>query len=117
MATLSIAPSTLKIVVGNKAATTKIDFKGNQRIKFRTSKSTNGLVYTQASYCKFENEMGYTTESHVIFQDYSERIATHPTIKRATDKALVTAHEQTLNAKLEYVLEQVQKQYGTLELI
>lgn len=113
--TASIIPQDIKLktVIGNnmlgKTAKTKIDFNGNKRVTFTTAKSHNGKFYTSAQLSEVDDKGNYEVESFVYFQDYSNTLALHD-IKRGTEKAILAAHSETINEKIEEVFAAVSKQ-------
>lgn len=120
--TASINPQDIKFLTlfgksyhGNRADT-KIDFKGGKRVRFTTCKRYNGHVCTTAQFMDVETKNEVVIESYIVFQDFNAVIGTHKDIKRATKKAIVTAHNACIKENLPSILERLEKRYGKLEL-
>jgi len=98
-------------------ARTNIDFKGGKRVKILTMKRFDGYYHTTAQFVNVVSEGIYETETFVVFQDFNGHLGMHNHIKRGTEKIIVEAHNSSIEKYLPRILELLEKQYGTLELI
>jgi len=83
----------------------KLDDKNTLVMRVSTNKNrTNISVNTH------ENSNGFHIEKHAVFEDYCKEVA-RSNIKRATEKAVITAHEKAL-LLIEPHIEAIKAQYN-----
>lgn len=69
--------------------------EGLRILKLRTSKTCGGLD-TTASVCIRQDKGAYSSETHVIFQDFYKRGIAPTLCKRVTEKAVLEVHNRAL---------------------
>ena len=88
----------IKGLDGQWSIQSSFDLACGRKLKVRTQKSSQGLLYTSAQAVEVtpSDTRGISFEKFVMYQDFFKQVMQHPEVKRVTSASITAAHAKAL---------------------